>query len=368
MYRTQVRRRRAVALVVLTSLVGAAVLFVGSMISPARTLRQSSRTASETQTSRTAAATVRSVPAKPVRARPRRPHAVAAGTYGVGMITLKLVDTSRTITLPNGTVIPRPLTTIVRYPTLKKGSGGAAAGAPAARRDGPFPLIIFGHGFNVMPGLYARLLRYWTSAGFVVAAPIFPLTNPHAPGGPKEYDLVNQPRDMSFVITSLLQLSAQHNGRLSGLIDPHEIAATGQSDGGDTALAVAYDPPMRDPRVDAAVILSGAEIPWLASYTIAPGGPPLLATQGTDDDVNLPSATADFYDTAAAPKYLLQLIGAKHLPPYSTNKVQLGVVQRVTTAFLQHYLEHDAAAAQTMLSSGHVPGVATLQADPGTAG
>lgn len=284
------------------------------------------------------------------------------------MVTLKLVDHTRTITLPGGTVTPRPVTTIVRYPTLTAHPRGAAVDAPADRRDGPFPLIIFGHGFNVMPSLYARLLRYWTSAGFVVAAPIFPLENPRAPGGPNENDLVNQPQDVSFVITSLLHLNARRGGLLSGLIDPHEIVATGQSDGGDTALAVAYDPPLRDPRVDAAMILSGAEIPMLPTFKITPGGPPLLATQGTDDDVNLPSATDDFFDTAAPPKYLLQLYGATHLGPYSTNHVQLGVIERVTTAFLQHYLEHDHAAAQTLLQSGNVPHVASLAAYPGPAG
>jgi hypothetical protein len=61
--------------------------------------------------------------------------------------------------------------------------------------------VIFGHGFAVTPGIYTPLLQYWARAGYVVAAPIFPLGNANAPGGPNESDLVNQPRDMSFVIT-----------------------------------------------------------------------------------------------------------------------------------------------------------------------
>ncbi len=79
--------------------------------------------------------------------------------------------------------------TVIRYPT---------------RATGPLPLIVFGHGFAVTPAYYFRLLRAWARAGYVVAAPVFPLENANAPGGPNESDLVNQPRDMSFVITSML--------------------------------------------------------------------------------------------------------------------------------------------------------------------
>jgi predicted dienelactone hydrolase len=63
----------------------------------------------------------------------------------------------------------------------------------AARTDGPFPLVVFGHGYAVTPAIYADLPRAWTRAGFVVAAPVFPLENAAAPSGPTENDLVNQP-------------------------------------------------------------------------------------------------------------------------------------------------------------------------------
>jgi hypothetical protein len=154
------------------------------------------------------------------------------------------------------------------------------------------------------------------------------------------------------------------SGLLSGLIARRQIAVAGQSDGGDTALAVAYDPRFRDQRVDAAMILSGAEIPGIGGFQIQPGGPPLLATQGTADTINLPSATSAFYDSAPAPKYLLQLLGASHLPPYSSQEPQLGVVERVTIAFLDHYLKRTPGSLPRLLTAGSVPGVATLNADP----
>src|SRR5579863_4824503 len=94
-------------------------------------------------------------------------------------------------------------------------------------------------------------------------APVFQLGSPSAPGGPNEADLGNWPRDTSFVISSMLNTDSSSNGPAAGLIERDRIAVSGQSDGGDTALAISFDPALRDSRVDAAVILSGAQIPML---------------------------------------------------------------------------------------------------------
>jgi len=308
-------------------------------------------------TARTAPGQSPSVTSSPVAKPP-------PSSFAVGLRVLRLLDTSRTITLPNGTSEPRTLLTYVRYPALGFPGGTDLPGAPAARADGPFPLVIFGHGFAVTPTLYARLLQSWARAGYVVAAPVFPLENADAPGGPDESDLTNQPADMSFVISEMLAAARTSAGPFSGLIDSTQIAVTGQSDGGDTALAVAYDPTYRDPRVSAAVILSGAEIPGIGGFTFPAGSPPLLATQGTADTENPPSATNAFFDVAPRPKYLLTLFGAEHLPPYSDQRPQLGIVERVTIAFLDGYLKHRAGALARLVSLGSVPGTASLLAEP----
>jgi hypothetical protein len=67
---------------------------------------------------------------------------------------------------------------------------------------------------------------------------------------------------------------------------------------------------------------------------------------------------------AQRPKYLLSLIGANHLPPYTSEEPQLGIVERVTTDFLDKYLKNEPRALERMISAGSVRGVATLQADP----
>jgi len=285
-------------------------------------------------------------------------------SFAVGLRVLRLLDTSRTITLPNGTSEPRPLLTYVRYPALGASGRTDLLNAPAARAEGPFPLVIFGHGFAVTPTLYEHLLQSWARAGYVVAAPVFPLESADAQGGPDESDLTNQPADMSFVISQMLRESRVSSGPLAGLVDSAHIAVTGQSDGGDTALAVAYDPTFRDARIGAAVILSGAQIPGTAAFTFPVGSPPLLATQGTADTINLPSATNAFFSIARRPKYLLRLLGAEHLPPYSDQEPQLGIVERVTVAFLDGYLKDNAGALRRLVSLGSVPGTATMLAEP----
>jgi dienelactone hydrolase len=279
-------------------------------------------------------------PARPPQAKP---------PYAVGEQVLTFVDHSREVTYPGQSPQPRKLVTIVRYP----------------RARGRFPLVVFGHGFAVTPGIYSQLLEAWARAGYVVAAPIFPLANADAPGGPNESDLPNQPRDVSFVITSMLALSGERQGPLSGVLDPAEIGVAGQSDGGDTALTVTYNGRFRDPRIRAAVILSGQEIPGIGGYDFPAPSPPLLATQGLADTINLPDTTFAFWNEAPAPKYLLTLPGAPHLGPYTDEQPQLAIVERVTIAFLDHYLKGQRGALARMEAAGHVPGLAALAAEQG---
>ena len=265
-------------------------------------------------------------------------------THAVDAHVFRFVDRSRTVALPNGRQVPRPVTTIVRFPS----------------RGGPYPLIVFGHGFALTPARYSVLLRAWTLAGYVVAAPVFPLGNANAPGGPTEADLPNQPADMSFVITRLLELDRQNSSVLAGRIDPRRIAVAGHSDGAVTALAVAYDSRYRDRRIGAAVILSGAEPTGMTAFPAH--GPPLLAVQGTADPINDASYTESYYRLARQPKFLLLLLGASHLPPYTAQQPLLSIVERVTIDFLDHYLK--TGSLHGLTAAGNRAGLTTLAESP----
>jgi len=259
------------------------------------------------------------------------------------MHTFVFVDHSRTMLLPDGRHVARRITTIVRWPAT----------------GGPHALVVFAHGFALTPADYVPLLERIASAGFVVAAPVFPLTNARAPGGPNEADLVNQPRDVSFVIARLLALN-RASGRLQRAIAPSRIAVAGQSDGGITALAVAYDMRYRDRRVRAAIIMSGARPAGFGSFPR--GGPPLLAMQGTADLLNAPATTAAYFSVAYRPQFLNWLVGASHRPRYTDEQPQLGIVARSVVAFLDHYLDGRPLAA--FERAARRPGLTRLVADP----
>jgi predicted dienelactone hydrolase len=256
-------------------------------------------------------------------AQPAQAHVERAGRRAALPSVLRLVDESRKIRLPGGRRVARPVTTYLWYPPGSEGSG-------------PRPLLVFGHGFATTPFRYKRLLRSWASAGYLVAAPVFPLGNANAPGGPDESDIVNQPRDMSFVITQLLAASASAQSPLHGLVDRKRIAVAGQSDGAETAFATTYERAWHDRRVRAALILSGAELGRhvrIVSHTA-----PLLAIQGTADRINPPVYSLDLFRAVDRPKFLLLLRHANHLSPYTVPGSRLAAVERVSIAFLNHYL------------------------------
>ena len=221
--------------------------------------------------------------------------------------------------------------------------------------------MVFGHGYAVTPATYSRLLHAWAAAGYVVAAPVFPLENANAPGGPDESDLANQPADVRFVISQLLHSSAARVGPFHGLIDPAEIAVAGQSDGGETAYAAAHAPPWRVRRSRAAVPLP-APPRGSAGFSSPPPTPPLPPAREPADRTNPPRYTKAFFARTPRPKFLLTLLGAGHLAPYTTQEPQLRVVEQVTLAFLDRYLGQGTLGQ--LRAAGEVPGVTRLTSAP----
>jgi dienelactone hydrolase len=346
----------------LAAVVGAVAVLVGTAAalvalrtdgSDAAGAASSSSSSAGISPSTTASALV-SPPAPAGVARPER--------YEVSVAHLRLVDHHRAVA-GVGPDEARILPTTVWYPETSSATPAPGTGADAASS---FPLIVFAHGFDLFPSTYARLLHAWARAGYVVAAPVFPRTNPHAGGGLDEADVVNQPGDVGFVISRLIERSTASSGALSGLIDPSAIAVAGHSDGGETALAAAYDTCCRDRRIDAAIVLAGAQLPIEGGRYLRAHGPPLLAAQGTADTINDPSKTRALYDGAPTPKYLLWLHGADHLGPFTTVAPFEPVVRRLTIEFLDRYLRGIDTPIRVPRAA-RTAGVATLRVD-GSAG
>jgi predicted dienelactone hydrolase len=126
-----------------------------------------------------------------------------------------------------------------------------------ATASGPFPLIVLAHDLGSTPALYGDLAAAWAAAGFVVAAPSFPLSDSYAPGGPDGSDSINQPGDVRAVIDRILELSeANDGGILAGMVDSSSIGMVGHGVGAGTAAALFTNPCCRDERIDAVIAMS----------------------------------------------------------------------------------------------------------------
>ena len=276
-----------------------------------------------------------------------------AGAYQVGQQQLTFAEPAHTG--PAGQYLTRrTLLVNIRYPRAQGSSGGRPA-------RGPFPLIMFAPGFMQCDGPYSDLLDAWASAGYVVAAVNFPRTDCRVGAEAYEPDLVNQPWDMSYALSRLLELSAQPGGALSGLLNSRQIAAAGQSDGGDTVAALAANTCCTDHRLAAVAVLSGQEWPPTPGRYFPGGAPPMLFVQGSADTINLPWTSVQMYtaDQAAA-RYYLDLFGATHTVPYwGTNPVEQ-IVAGVTLAFFNRYVLGETGALGTMTRDGDVGGAAAL--------
>ena len=170
----------------------------------------------------------------------------------------------------------RELQISLLYPAAGAPDGRENPGAEPDTAHGRYPLVVFSQGFDVSAAAYAALLNAWASAGYVVAAPTYPDTDPSVSGGPNEQDIVNHPADLRYVIQTLVSAPP---AAVSRVLDSSEVAVVGQSDGGDVSLAAAGNTCCRSNAVKAAVILSGAELSSFGGNYFRSTPVPLLARE-----------------------------------------------------------------------------------------
>lgn len=274
------------------------------------------------------------------------PIAAPDGAFTIASASVTFVDHSRPTAENNG--VPgkdsRALRTVVYYP---------------AGTDRRFPLIVFAHGFTAVGRIYSIILQAWAEAGYVVAAPDFPLSSGGTPGGPVLGDYINQPADESFLIDELLTLNDDASNPLHGLIDPERIGASGQSLGGMTTFGVAFNTCCADPRIDAAVPMAGELVPFPGGEYDPSIGPPVLIIHGdADDTVPYSSATAA-YELLLPPKLLLTHLGGGHVAPYvsSRSAPALAATIDASIAFFDHFLKHERGARERLLAVGERAGI-----------
>jgi predicted dienelactone hydrolase len=145
---------------------------------------------------------------------------------------------------------------------------------------GPYPVIVFSHGGGGSPRSYMTLSRYWASHGYVVLLPTHADSRSLQPDPDNRLQRgeglrtvfidapawVNRPKDVSFLLDSLVQLE-QMAPELTGKLDPTKIGVGGHSFGAFTAQVIGGATltlpgqtgpvSLADERVKAVLMLSG---------------------------------------------------------------------------------------------------------------
>lgn len=187
-------------------------------------------------------------PAKPVPDGEQSQDLFEARPFAVELELFEVEDMARP-TPANGRYVGSPSRELkgkLWRPYVKRGS-----------QAGPFPLLVYSHGYMSFHQEGAYLAEFMASHGYIVVAVDFPLSNYFAPGGPVLSDVVNQPGDISFIISQVLARNTQAGDSLMGQVDEHRIGVIGLSLGGMTTELVTFHPTLRDERIKAAVSIAG---------------------------------------------------------------------------------------------------------------
>ena len=306
---------------------------------------------------------------------PGETAATSRGPFGVGRRTVTFVDPSRPTAAVPGRGIParpdRTLDVVVIYPTASTSaaeSGVTDTAATAVVDDAPpvrqsFPLVVLSHGVTANGAGIAALATPWVRAGYVVAAPTYPLSSGE---GADIADLVNQPADLRFVITSLTNWANEPTGPLHGSVAPGCLALAGHSLGAATSLDVGYLSSERDGRVRAVVEMSGVLAPINGGTFDDAPGVPLLLLHGDADTVVPISKSQEVFATLPGPRHFVTFEGASHVtifaPPAGT------LLNQATTGFLDAYLKGDVAGLRALPGEVAASGAASLRVADATLG
>jgi fermentation-respiration switch protein FrsA (DUF1100 family) len=299
--------------------------------------------------------------------------AAAIGTYAVGTHTETWVDRSRTTMGHNGApeLPSRTLPVIVFYPATGTGSSTRDT-KDATPAKGPFPLILFSHGVTSQGPEYRLSLRVMASAGYVVVAPTYPLSNRHTPGGAIVTDMPNQAKgDIPFLIDQVLHASQAASGPLHAMVDADRIGLAGHSLGAVTSITAGYDPCCAEKRVKAVAEWSGILVPLTKPFHVPSFAAhrPLLIVHGTDDHTVPYASAAGVYSRLGTPKVEVSLPGQGHVPAFVVGEGSPAakVVVDATVDFFDAELKGDADGLHRIeaVVDAAGPEVATLKQDLG---
>ncbi len=290
----------------------------------------------------------------------------------------------------------KPLTVAVWYPTDAAPAphtyGGptkgrvAVDGAPRAE-GGPWPMLVFSHGYGGGGLGHAYLAEVLAARGWIVAAPDH--NDRHSAvrirvGQVENFDRIGLLRHAKEISNSkpedreaFLYRVDEMEGALAGmfasepfgtLIDPEKVAVGGHSFGGFTALGVCGAlPGRRDARVKAVLIHSSGAAGYLyREEELAEVKVPSMTMFGELEkedrrgDLTMLEISERGYARLPSPKYLLEVRGGTHFSfnqrfsdtegarRMSGTDEQLDVIRRHSIAFLERHVLGDEDAARIL--------------------
>ena len=247
--------------------------------------------------------------------------------------------------------------------------------------EGPFPLVVFSHGFACYRENYSGLTDHWASHGYVVVQP----EHPDCPTSPVRFN-AQAARNLHYIrisdvrrVLDALFAPGEEIPGLTGRIDYGRKVIAGHSFGG-MITQIIWGQPLKGPEnsgsvsyaldFDAAIVMSGpGPMPQMAdeAFTGLPG--PLLVTGGTRDTRNAGDGVIQPWEWRML-SYELSPPGDKYSVVLEEGDHYLGglicrddrggpenrggapdaegvtILAGVTTAFLDAWLNNDATAGR----------------------
>jgi predicted dienelactone hydrolase len=196
---------------------------------------------------------------------------------------------------------------------------------PERNTPGPWPIIIFSHGFHGCAQQSTFLTKALAASGYAVFAPNHrdagcadmrawagrPATPFRDPQKWDESTYADRAHDVEHLLDSLAQDPRYH----SPPFDWQHVGLMGHSLGGYTVLSIGGAwAHLKDPRVKAVLALSPYSAPFIAHQTLGGIDAPVMYQGGTHDFGITPfiAKANGAYDQTPAPKYFVEFDGAGH--------------------------------------------------------
>lgn len=242
------------------------------------------------------------------------------------------------------------------------------------KKQSPYPLLIFTHGFLGCSTTTVYITEYIASQGYIVAAPN------HEDGSVlcsvteernKLSDILrnrsnegvltmgNRPYDTKATLDEMLKLNSDSSSPFYRTIDTNKLAVFGHSLGGATAIFNAGGgvPQAKDSRFKAVISYDAASVKDQTSADQITNVDIPIMYQTTSKNENNPKS----YEYNKKPKFLAVVANSNHLSFDDTvckaqkttekcrsDNPQAKVVVKYTKAFFDYYLKNDASAKQIL--------------------